>query len=180
MVWKRYFFLFFFFWRGLISAHLTALGLAHIRLKCNVLILTANTNIWVKGVSKDHSVQCKIHLGYQNMRSRSSLRSGWRCTRHHWCISNCPPSMIATWDIHNHNHFKVHSGQYFVCLNLDWHTLLVINYPIPFKTFPIHIFLPLASQTIYSVRVWLKNKSGKDFHILTSRVSMEMRNSPAS
>lgn len=149
---------------------------AHIRLKCNVLILTANTNILVKSVSKDHSVQCKIHLP----ESRSSLSSGWRCTGHHRCISNCPPS-IATWDIHNHNPFKVHSGQYFCCLILDWHTLLVINYPIPFKAFPIHIFLPLiASQTIYSVRDWLENKSGKDFHILTSRVSMELRNSPAS
>jgi len=49
----------FFFWERerMINAHRTAQGFTHIRL--NVLILTANTNIWVKSVSKDHSVLCR-------------------------------------------------------------------------------------------------------------------------
>lgn len=39
------------FWRGEIR---TVQGFTHRRLQCNMLILTANTNIWVIRVSKDH------------------------------------------------------------------------------------------------------------------------------
>lgn len=39
------------FWRGEIR---TVQGFAHMRLQYNMLILTANTNIWVIRVSKDH------------------------------------------------------------------------------------------------------------------------------